>query len=498
MMNESALTPNAPVELESLFDPACLLDDRGQLRWANGAFRRIFGRRHASLEGAVGPELCAALSPIRAQPDGRWSEISGRDPKGDELVLMATAVRCEGGLLLLMRDVSEEARLHVQYKAMLLEEKERQRELRREIERQVRDHEDDLAQFAEMRRMGADFVLLFLGESRGQVEQLLSIATGLSPELPIATEALELFLRALHTLKGNARSFGFNLLSGRAHAAEDLAIELRLSPTPGAERLSSLRTLLSELDRLVQRADFLFRIFSPGEGEGSGEAAALWGLWDELDAALRAGPGELPSKVRLALERVEASAGPSASQLLLGAKQSAELAARDLGRAVSVELRLDADFRVRRGAAQQLSNALGHLVRNALAHGIETAPERARAGKPATGRLLLSASADSGAGVTFQIEDDGRGVDPAEILRVAKRLGLAPTNQQTVEMVEALAMLRQPGFSTSSDADQVSGRGVGLDAVEAALHRLGGRVSMASTPGQGTSIALWLPGAAAS
>jgi two-component system chemotaxis sensor kinase CheA len=126
-----------------------------------------------------------------------------------------------------------------------------------------------------------------------------------------------------------------------------------------------------------------------------------------------------------------------------------------------------------------LSDMLGHLLRNAIAHGIETPDERQAAGKPPRGRVELRAE-QRGGRVAIEVADDGRGV-AAELLQDAPNGG-------------ALAdRLARPGFSTAEQVDAVAGRGVGLDAVKQHAESIGGSLAASSEPGRGTTITLDLP-----
>ncbi|MBP0496455.1 chemotaxis protein CheA [Pararoseomonas indoligenes] len=144
-----------------------------------------------------------------------------------------------------------------------------------------------------------------------------------------------------------------------------------------------------------------------------------------------------------------------------------------------------------------LFDPLLHLLRNAVDHGIEPTGAREAAGKPRTGRITLSAAREDG-GVAVTLSDDGAGMDPARLRAVAKARGVA--DAATIDALddrEALDLVFRPGFSTAGAVTAISGRGVGMDAVRAAVEALGGRVTLSSIPGQGTSVRLLLPGGAA-
>jgi len=130
---------------------------------------------------------------------------------------------------------------------------------------------------------------------------------------------------------------------------------------------------------------------------------------------------------------------------------------------------------------------LGHLVRNAVIHGLETPEERWRAGKGNEGLVRLSAEADAHE-VRIDVLDDGRGIHRDEVLAEAARRGAA-----VEEGDDPLSLLFLPGFSTLPSADLSAGRGVGLTAVREAVARRGGRVEVFSEEGIGTLFRLRLP-----
>ncbi|WP_296805531.1 hybrid sensor histidine kinase/response regulator [Thiocapsa sp.] len=171
--------------------------------------------------------------------------------------------------------------------------------------------------------------------------------------------------------------------------------------------------------------------------------------------------------------------------------------ARELGRSLGKEIRCEtsgSEIELDRQIIDHLGDALVHLVRNAIDHGIESTEERLAAGKPALGEIRLSARQEGGA-VLIAISDDGRGLDRARIIEKALQKGLievGASHEITDEQVADLIF--HPGFSTSAIITEVSGRGVGMDVVKRVItDELQGSVSINSRPGAGTTLTLKLP-----
>jgi len=139
---------------------------------------------------------------------------------------------------------------------------------------------------------------------------------------------------------------------------------------------------------------------------------------------------------------------------------------------------------------EELRHPLLHLIRNAVDHGLEPVAERAAAGKPPIGTLTLRASTRAST-IVVEVEDDGRGLDYEAIRRVAASRNLLTEAQTSDEELAEVVFLA--GFSTRDDVGELSGRGVGLDAVREKVHRLEGEISVASSRGCGTKFTLTVP-----
>jgi two-component system chemotaxis sensor kinase CheA len=165
--------------------------------------------------------------------------------------------------------------------------------------------------------------------------------------------------------------------------------------------------------------------------------------------------------------------------------------ARDLGKQVRFEMEGE-DIELDRAVLDEIGDPLLHLIRNAMDHGLETPEERIAAGKPAQGRLLLSAGRERNS-VAIRVSDDGRGIDRAAILAKAHREGVVDASTESLSDDLLLKVLARPGFSTAREVSGVSGRGVGVDVVATRVRTLGGTLAIQTAAGKGTTWVVHVP-----
>jgi two-component system, chemotaxis family, sensor kinase CheA len=168
---------------------------------------------------------------------------------------------------------------------------------------------------------------------------------------------------------------------------------------------------------------------------------------------------------------------------------------RDAARAAgkSAELVVEGkDIELDRSMLDEIAGSIVHLLRNAVDHGIEPAEVRRGAGKPEVGRIQLQASRDRSA-IVIKVSDDGGGIDRERVLQRAKRDGLVDAQKTDFTEDELLRLLARPGFSTADRVTELSGRGVGVDAVYTRVRALGGAMGIRSEPGNGTTVMIRLP-----
>jgi two-component system, chemotaxis family, sensor kinase CheA len=165
---------------------------------------------------------------------------------------------------------------------------------------------------------------------------------------------------------------------------------------------------------------------------------------------------------------------------------------RQLGKKVELVTRGDGT-EADKTIVDRLFEPLVHLVRNALDHGIESPAQRRAAGKPETATLSIEASR-IGDRLLVQVADDGRGIDPNFVRQKAseKRM-MAPEELAALADEQAIELIFAPGFSTTSEISNISGRGIGMDVVRSTVEQIGGKVSLQSKSGIGTTVQIDLP-----
>ena len=164
--------------------------------------------------------------------------------------------------------------------------------------------------------------------------------------------------------------------------------------------------------------------------------------------------------------------------------------ARESGKKIIVQLS-GGETEIDKFLVERMMDPFMHLVRNAVSHGLETVAEREGQGKRSEGLLSLSAMT-AGEMIVIKIADDGRGIDRNRVLAQASARGLSQRNSD-LDDAALLDLISTPGFSTRDEADRESGRGVGMDVVKKAIVELGGRISLVTKPGEGTTFTIELP-----
>ncbi len=239
------------------------------------------------------------------------------------------------------------------------------------------------------------------------------------------------------------------------------------------DRVDRLADLVGEL--VINQAMLAQRITEGNHGKASSASVAL----DELE--------QLTREIQESVMAIRAQPVKSVFQRM---PRLAREVATMTGK--SVRLIMDGEgTEVDKTVIERLTDPLTHMIRNAIDHGLESPEKRRAAGKAEEGTVRLSAMHRSGR-IVIEVADDGAGINRARVRQIAVDKGLIAADAQlTDEEVDNLIFL--PGFSTASTVSNISGRGVGMDVVKRSVQALGGRISISSVPGKGSTFAMSLP-----
>ena len=298
-------------------------------------------------------------------------------------------------------------------------------------------------------------------------EEAGRIVAALTPHCP---EELGLVKRLVHTLKGNAALFGLTSVADHCHAIEDSMVETQSFPSASLmvelrERWSRLAAYLEVL--LGSRSDLIEIDARQYEG---------------LESAALAGEVGEPMLRRVRGLKLEATA----KRLKYFEEQANRIADR-LGKTPLVVELEDHDVRLDRKRWAGFWSAFVHAIRNALDHGIESPEARVAAGKLEPACVALR-TYERQSSLVFEVADNGRGIDWAEVAARAARAGLPTRNHRDLERA-----LFGGGISTAQTVSDISGRGIGMSALLAATHELGGDLRVESKTNEGTLVRFTFP-----
>jgi len=297
-------------------------------------------------------------------------------------------------------------------------------------------------------------------------------------------DAVGLLFRNMHTIKGNARTYGLLNMTNTVHETEQVYDELRKDPEKVWEQESMLAQL-AEVDALLDEYHKIndVKLGRKGPGRRGSVEKFLMVEKDQVARALeliKAAKAADAQAMVNALHEVDQTLSLIGTEkidhVLAGILESMPSLAKELGKEppkISIE---DHGIVIRTQIVGLLKNVFTHVFRNSMDHGLETADVREAAGKSAAGHIRLNLSIKDGR-LQFKLGDDGRGLAVAKIRQKAIDNGLIPADGNTPPE-EIAQLIFASGFSTAEKVTEVSGRGVGMDAVKGFLQREGGDVAI--------------------
>lgn len=387
---------------------------------------------------------------------------------------------------------------------VLAEDVTETRALQRDLTREKHQAEESVDHLAEIARLNPQVAETFFRESLSIIERCRELLRQGLHDAMVARREIDRLFRDMHTIKGNALSFGLIRMASKATWVEDALAQLR-----SAEPLELAQWVREALDRIDAMAQLFQRIMqmaakilggywaideeglqfdmAPRRVEVDGDKMAAlieWLYQDDLDLArddvkdrLRA---QLLALTQIPLRRIY-------RQLPQLVRETADALGKSVG---EIEL-LGGDVMIDAAMSGRVVDTLVQLVRNAVVHGIESPEERRRNSKAVAGTIRVEARQELSS-VVIDVSDDGRGIDTESVIEKAIALGLdVDTERSTNELAHQLIFCA--GLTTASTATNDAGRGVGLDLVHSAMQQIGGQVAVRSQPYRGTTFRLTLP-----
>ncbi len=332
----------------------------------------------------------------------------------------------------------------------------------------------------------------FIMHSRESKEELLDVFHFVAQEAKVAVDLVvpeiqgpsaEQWRQIREVLTGEPQTFleeARKIVGRRESDAQETALEP--SPQPREEGLqsASLRVKYESLQEMINQVGEILTLQARIENQVAETRQR------DLQALLRRLSTNITELRDTAMQMRMVPLQSGLQHLRRLVHQSAE----QVGKKVDFELDTG-DTELDKVVVDSLKDPLVHLVRNAIDHGIESPQERLRAGKEETGTLRISSYHDRGV-VVLRISDDGKGIDTERIRSKAMEKRLIGREEELSEK-ELQQLLFHPGFSTTSETTNLSGRGVGMDVVKKNIESLRGTVRLSSVPGEGTEVVLELP-----
>jgi two-component system chemotaxis sensor kinase CheA len=382
-----------------------------------------------------------------------------------------------------------------------------------------------------------DLLQEFIAETRETLEALSGEIVAWESD-PADRQRLDAIFRFVHTVKGSCGFLDLPRLARLSHAAEDVLAAVRSGTrTPDTHLVNAVLAIVDRIGEIVEAIDVGVSFDDTGEdlliaaldeGRDAIVLAALpvaqrhptrsvrlnvdlldrmmSGMSDMVlarnELARRLRDGGADPAVEAALERLSLTVAEMRDTVTRTRMQKIDALFSALPRMVrdtaaelnkTVTLTIEgADVELDREMIEMMRDPLGHMVRNAIDHGIESPSQRARAGKRENGRLTVSAR-QSGNQIIIEIADDGRGIDVERLIDKVAATGRSLRELQALSDKAKLDLVFEAGLSTKDEVTAISGRGVGMDVVRANIEQIGGRIEIDNNVGKGLRLAIHVP-----
>lgn len=331
--------------------------------------------------------------------------------------------------------------------------------LRRELEAAGQQEKLDLSVVRKLLSFEHAVLHDFLNSTESALLELNGILKNDDAEAGGFREKLGSTLRIMHKVKGDAGAMELPQLVQAAHQFEQKAVDLQATPQLKGGDFLPLTLALNEMLKMLGELREIGALLESGEKPAMSETVKTVPLRSDLSAL----------------------------------EQLAHRIAAEQGKSVHVEVNDEVSESLSREQRGLIADCVMQLVRNAVVHGIEAEEQREASGKAPTGEVAVNMH-HTPEGVRVSVRDDGRGLDLEKIRRVALAKGLYTEQQlEGFSRTQLMRLIFEPGFSTADEADEHSGRGVGMDLVRANVNKLRGRVRVANQPQKYCEISFLIP-----
>ncbi len=330
----------------------------------------------------------------------------------------------------------------------------------------------------------------FLEESEVAMKMVNSILKEPAREETAFRAKLDGIFRQIHSVKGEAAALGLKTVESRAHGFEESLAELRSRPSlsgndflPLVVKLDDLFGHLGSVREMVSKLADL-RVAMAGDEGSEPKVHEDTGIGPEGTLIQPA-----PQMLARMAEGAEASGSLESSLKSLASRVAGE-------QSKQVQLACTGLDGVPKPYRRAVKDIAIQMVRNCIAHGIETPSERSNASKDAAGTIVIKFESRGHEGFEFVVQDDGRGLSTDKLKQTAIKRGLLSADQASqLDERRALSLIFMPGFSTQEGVTRDAGRGVGMDIVRNLVQELGGKVGVSTTVGRFARFRIWLPAA---
>lgn len=352
--------------------------------------------------------------------------------------------------------------------------------LLKQMEREAASKKRELDIISQLLNLPSAKYRKFIESSQEFLQKNSALISGTDTKKP---EVISALFRNMHTVKGNCRTFGFTHFSDVVHEVESRYSEL----SKNDEQAWNQQVLLEDIERInavMQEYEHVyFKVLGRSNTASQRSNKGFWLNEDaierfnrNIDQVMRDIPA-LSERNPLAEMRAILQKGMSLGieEAIKDVLASLPSIAEQLDKKEPVIDIRDCDVRIRKEYQDTMSNVFSHILRNSLDHGIETADERIEAGKPEKGTIIIAAQITEDA-VSLGIEDDGRGLNIKRLYEIGTSLKRWLPGEK-VKVNDLCEMIFHSGISTKDTVSDISGRGVGMDAVREFIRELGGDVT---------------------